>query len=124
MVNLVIDTVKTTQQIVRFIKSTLSKTGFNSVVVGLSGGIDSAVSFALAVRAIGAQNVYPCLFPYGELNREGKEDAMIILNNFHTPQENVTIIDIKPLVDSITALDPPMDDLRRGNVMVRIRMIL
>src|SRR3989338_3076190 len=122
MVNLAIDTIKTTQQIVRFIKSTLSKTGFNSVVVGLSGGIDSAVSSTLAVHALSAVNVYPCLFPYKSLNKEGSDDAQSVIDILAIPRENVTTIDIKPFVDPITDTDSSMDDLRHGNVMVRMRM--
>ena len=124
MVNLAIDPIKTTQQIVGFIKRTLPKTGFNSLVVGLSGGIDSAVSCTLAVRALSAGNVYPCLFPYGTLNKEGLDDAQSVIDTLAIPRENVMIIDIKQFVDPFTDTDSTMDNLRRGNVMVRMRMLL
>lgn len=123
-IDLSIDPSQTTEKIVTFIKETVAKAGFSKVVVGLSGGIDSAVSCALSVRAIDASNVYPCIFPYGELNQEGLEDAKTVIDTLQIPQGNVTTIDLKPLVDPMVQTDSSMGDLRRGNIMVRLRMLL
>ncbi len=114
------------------------------MVIGLSGGVDSAVSLALGVIAIGADNIYPGIFPYGELNKEGTEDAKIVIEQLKIPPSNIILIDIKPFVDRIidgiySSSDPPAGgesrssrqartinskELRRGNIMARMRMIL
>ena len=124
LVDLALDPKKTSKKIAEFIRLTLSKAGFSKVVVAISGGIDSAVSCTLAVRALSAGNVYPCLFPYKSLNKEGLEDAQSVIDILAIPRENVMTIDIKQFVDHITDTDSSMDDLRRGNVMVRTRMLL
>ncbi len=123
-VDLSIDPQKTTESIIQFIKKTLKKAGFSKLVIGLSGGIDSATSLALGVNALGAENMYVGVFPYGELNKIGTIDAKLITDFFHIPQKNVSIINIKPLVDKFVELHESIEDLRRGNIMARIRMIL
>lgn len=123
-VDLSIDLSQTAEEIIAFIKETVAKAGFSKVVIGLSGGIDSAVSCTLAVRALSAVNVCPCLFPYETLNKEGQEDAQSIIDMLTIPRESVITIDIKPFVDPIADTDSSMDDLRCGNVMVRMRMLL
>lgn len=115
---------QTAEEIKNFIQATLHKTGFSRLVIGLSGGVDSATSFILAAQAIGAANIFVGLFPYGDLNREGMIDAKLILETLNTPKENVTTVDIQPLIDPIIALGSKMSELRKGNIMVRLRMIL
>ena len=124
MKSMIIDTSKTSEEITRFIKQTVSHAGFSRVVVGLSGGVDSAVSCVLAVHALGAENVYVGLFPFGELNQEGTEDARLVINQLKIPQKNSREIDIEALVSPLIKLDSGMDRLRRGNIAVRTRMIL
>jgi len=123
-VDLSINPSQVASKIETFLKKTLKKTGFNSVVIGLSGGIDSAVSCALAERVLGPTHIYPCLFPYGGLNQEGVNDGLLVMNHLQIPKSNVVNIDIKPIVDSILATDPSTDDIRKGNVMARVRMML
>lgn len=124
MKSLKINAAETADEIIQFIKQTVKKAGFSKVVVGLSGGIDSVVSCSLVVRALGEKNVYTGLFPYGELNLEGTGDAKLIINMLHIPEQNISLTDIKPLVNPIINLDPDMDKLRQGNIAVRMRMIL
>jgi len=124
LIDLSINPERITEEIVNFIRATVLKTGFSRLVVGLSGGIDSAVSFALAVRAVGAENIYAGIFPYGDLNDEGLEDTRLLIGAFKIPNSNVITIDIKPFVDPLIKTDSSMNDLRRGNIAVRIRMIL
>jgi len=119
-----IDTHKVADQLVGFIKDSFAKAHFSRAVVALSGGVDSATSCALAVRALGKENVYPVLLPYADLNPSGLIDAKKVVEALQIPQENVHQVDIQPMVDPILALDPSMDNIRRGNIMARIRMVI
>ncbi len=105
-----------------FFKNAFAQAGFSRAVIGLSGGVDSSVSCALAVTALGKENVYPLLLPYGKLNPT--HDAEQVAAFLKIPKRNVGIIDIGPFVDPIISTDPSMDDVRRGNIMARVRMIL
>ena len=115
-----IDPEKTSEQLVTFLKTSFQKAGFTKAVIALSGGVDSATSFSLAVRALGVENVYPVLLPYGSLSTQGTLDAMSVIEALHTPPGHVTRIDIKPIVDLV----PATDNVRRGNLMARTRMML
>jgi len=111
-------------QIVSFLKETFQKAGFSQAVIAVSGGVDSAVSLALAVNALGGDNVYPILLPYGILNTQGVLDAMEVINQLHIPLAHVVRIDIKPAVDTVIGKEVlGMDNVRKGNVMARARMI-
>lgn len=112
------------ETLVRFLKREFDAAGFSRAVIALSGGVDSSVSAALAVRAIGKDNVYPLLLPYGDLNDQGVIDARLVIKSLDIPEKNVSFINIQPLVDPIIGVDPSMDRVRRGNVMARARMIL
>lgn len=124
LVDLSIDPQKTANRIIKFIRVTARQAGFSRLVVGLSGGVDSATCCALAVRAIKAENLYPALLPYGELDQEGLKDAQLVIRKLGISKENVYLQDIKPLADPIINPDSSMDRLRKGNIMVRLRMII
>lgn len=113
---------KETEKIVAFITQTFKNAGFSDAVVGLSGGVDSAVSFILAVQALGVDHVYPILLPCGGLSTQGVLDAMKLIEKLHIPLTHVTRIDIKQAVDDVVKQDPMMDKIRKGNVMARVRM--
>ena len=70
-----LDLYKEKERIIEFIRGYLSNAERDRLVVGLSGGIDSAVSTALAVQAIGAQNVTALIMPYETSNTESVADA-------------------------------------------------
>src|SRR5579883_2778314 len=98
------------------------------IIIGLSGGIDSAVSCALATRAIGKEHIIPVLLPYGSLSSEGVNDAKLVVDYLGIPMEQVREIDIKGGVDKIissTNQDSGQAGMtiRLGNVMARVRMI-
>jgi len=118
-----IDIEKEINHIVSFIKDTFNRAGFSDAVVGLSGGLDSAVSCVLATQALGTDRVYPILLPCGGLSTQGVLDAMKLIEKIHIPLAHVTRIDIKPTVDVIVKSDSRMDRIRRGNVMARVRMM-
>lgn len=117
------DPSKTKDELVGFIKSSFANAGFAKAVIALSGGVDSATSCALAVHALGTDNVFPLLLPYGNLNLQGVLDAQEVISAFNIPKDNV-IVDIQPLVDPVLQLDSAMDNVRKGNVMARMRMIV
>ena len=120
-----IDPKKIAEHMTVYIKDTFKKEGHANAVIGLSGGIDSTVSCALAVRALGVEHVHPVLLPYGKLNAQGTRDARLVINWLKIPQRQVRLVDIQRMVDAaVTSLDPLMDNGRKGNVMARMRMMV
>ncbi len=105
--------------ITRFLKGTLGHTGMDGFVVGLSGGIDSAVSAALAVRAVGADHVLAVLMPYTSSAPESTELALQLADQFKIEHR---LIDITPMIDSYYATIDTDNRLRAGNKMARERM--
>ncbi|MFH1845680.1 MAG: NAD+ synthase [bacterium] len=116
-----IDPAEATRRAADFIAATVSDAGKQSVVVGLSGGIDSAVSAALAKRGLGADNVLGLFLPYATSNPDSLADARAVADNLGIRSEQ---IEITPLVEAWFQLQPQADTLRRGNVMARARMIV
>jgi NAD+ synthase len=102
-----------------FIDNEVRKAGFARVVVGLSGGVDSALSTFLAARALGPQSVWAILMPYRTSNPESMEHATQVVNVLGI--HSVTV-DITPMVDGYFTGFPDADNLRRGNKMARERM--
>lgn len=104
-----------------FIKSEITRVGFKHAVVNLSGGLDSAVSLALAVEALGAENVLALRLPYCSSSPDSLEHAQLMIDQFKVPSET---IDITGMVDPLFKTDPNMSKARRGNIMARMRMIV
>lgn len=107
---------------IAFLQQTFAQTKKDTAVIGLSGGIDSSVVCVLALRALGADHVVPMLLPCGGLGTRGVVDAMELLTSVSFPLARIVRIDIKKAVDSIV-IDPSIDNVRRGNIMARVRMI-
>ncbi|OGK31514.1 hypothetical protein A3F29_04185 [Candidatus Roizmanbacteria bacterium RIFCSPHIGHO2_12_FULL_33_9] len=119
-----INTKKVTEKTRSFIRLVCKKEKTSEVLIGVSGGIDSATSLTLAVHALGKQHVFPVILPYGVLNNEGIKHAKLVITSLKIPINNVRIINIKPLVDRVIRYDVEMDKSRKGNIMARIRMIV
>ncbi|MGE5251158.1 MAG: NAD+ synthase [Bacteroidota bacterium] len=107
--------------LVGFIRSEVTRVGFKRAVVGLSGGIDSALSFVLAVHALGPENVLAVRMPYKSSSPDSLQHAQLLIEQLEVPSET---IDITPMVDPLIALDPDMSNTRKGNIMARERMIV
>lgn len=95
--------------------------GFSRVVLGVSGGVDSAVSAALASRLLGPSNVHGLLLPHAESDPASEADGLLVCQSLGLPHERVDITPLcAPLLDAI----PAGELLRRGNVKARTRMIV
>jgi NAD+ synthase len=120
-----IDAPSALQVITGFITSQLEQTGFERLVVGLSGGVDSATVAYLAARAIGPDNLLAVRMPYRSSSDDSEADAMRVVTALGCRTER---IEITPMVDPMLALvsgdDEAAVQLRRGNVMARQRMIV
>ncbi len=108
--------------LVAFIREeVVERKGFEGVVVGVSGGVDSAVSLLLAVEALGPENVTGLRMPYATSSPESLEHAAQVLEL--SGAQHATI-DITPSVDAyIQTVGPDISDLRRGNLAARIRAV-
>lgn len=116
-----LDPGETVRILERFVRSEVKRTGRRAVVLGLSGGIDSAVVCALAVRALGPEAVHPLLLPHRDSDPASQRDAESLVGRLGVVAERV---DITALVDGFLAAAGPADRLRLGNVMARARMIV
>ena len=108
------------QWLIAFIRDEMKRRGFQRAVVGLSGGVDSAVTTYLAARALGAANVVAVRLPYRTSNPSSLEHAQLVIDALGV---DARTIDITAAVDGYLATEPDADPARRGNVMARVRMI-
>jgi NAD+ synthase len=109
-------------KIIAFLKQTFSEQKISKAVIGISGGIDSAVSLALLAKALPADNIQIMHLPYFD---NPINDIEELLRSLGIEKSKLQIISIKEMVDNLIAeLKIPESDLvRRGNVMARVRMI-
>ncbi len=119
--DLSIDPALTARLLEGFIRAEVERTGRGAVVLGLSGGLDSAVAAALAARALGPAAVHPVLLPYRASSPSSLRDAETLVGALGLVAERV---DITRMVDGFTAVSGPVPALRLGNVMARARMIV
>ena len=90
-------------------------------VIGLSGGIDSAVTAYLCAKALGPENVYAFRLPYRTSSSSSLKDAHLVTQALGI---NERTIDISGAVDGYLQHEPDADGRRRGNVMARVRMLV
>jgi len=120
-INLSIDTELVRKILVGFIRDEITRAGFSRAVVNLSGGIDSAVSFLLAVEALGSQNVLAIRLPYKTSSSDSLEHAQLLIDK--AGSESITI-SITEMVDPLISRESWISDIRKGNIMARARMIV
>ncbi|WP_067930761.1 NAD+ synthase [Alicyclobacillus kakegawensis] len=120
---LVLNTDLTVATLTAFIREETEKAGFQRVVLGLSGGIDSALAAYLAVRALGAKRVQAVLMPYKTSSPASLGDARAVVDDLGLPSLVVPVTaQVDAYFDMMDDLVGPSTPLRRGNKMARERM--
>ncbi len=107
--------------LVGFIREEVRKVGLDQAVLGLSGGIDSALVATLAAEALGPENVHAVIMPYRSSNPESESHARLLAGELGI---DFKVINITAMVDAYFELFPDADNMRRGNKMARERMTI
>lgn len=112
-------------RITEFIRDKVREAGAKGVVIGLSGGVDSSVTLALAVEALGREAVHTLIMPDTRVTpKEDIEDAYMLAGKFGV---DVSRVDIDPIIDSFRAnifFYNEEDKISLGNIRARVRMII
>ncbi len=116
-----IDTELTSGWLAAFLREEFERRGFEKAVIGISGGVDSAVTAFLTAKALGPRNVIGIRMPYRTSSPESLSHAQMVLDALKIESRT---IDISPAVDGYLSHEPEADPGRRGNVMARERMIV
>jgi len=117
---LALDTKLAEEWLVHFIRDEMGRRSFGCAVIGVSGGVDSAVTAYLAARALGPANVLGVRMPYRTSSKESLDHGQLVIEALGIQSRT---IDISAAVDGYLANESDADHGRRGNVMARMRMI-
>jgi len=133
----VLDIPTTIQQVITFIKTSVSNAGFSRLVVAVSGGIDSATAAALAAAALGPESIYALLLPYKDWHAEAGGRSRQLLRQLQIPPAHIIELDIAPMVEAFLRsgnlgrypaeegkAGGDLERVRLGNIMARVRMIV
>jgi NAD+ synthase len=119
--DLSLDLAATTRILSGFIKAEVERTGKRKVVLGLSGGIDSALAATLAADALGPSGVVAVVMPYKTSSASSLSDAEAVIGSLGIVAEK---FDISEMVDAFAAKSGAVGERRLGNVMARVRMLV
>ena len=109
------------QILTSFIHTEITRASFTHAVIGLSGGIDSALSCYLTAAALGPQNLLAVCMPYRTSSADSLEHSQLVINALGVQSLTLPITDmVEPLFNRY----PDMSPVRRGNIMARARMIV
>jgi NAD+ synthase len=113
----------TREHVVSFIEGVVDDAGAEGAVIGLSGGIDSTTTAALAVEALGTEHVHGLVMPSEVNTDENMSDAERVAELLEIEYD---VVDINPIADAVFDAYPEATDDRMatGNVRVRIRGVL
>src|SRR5512141_1403099 len=98
------------QILTNFIRSEVTRVGFQKVIVNLSGGLDSALSCALAAEAMGPENVIALRLPYRTSSPESLEHAQLVIDKFNVQSKT---LEITGMVDPLIEQDAEMSKTRK-----------
>ena len=107
--------------LVSFVRDEILRTGLKRALIGLSGGIDSALSCLLAAEALGPENVLAVRMPYATSSPASMADAELVVQQAGVQCET---FEITAMVEPLLATLPPDANKRAGNIMARARMIV
>jgi len=110
----------TADWLINFIREEVHRRGFTKGLLGLSGGVDSAVTAYLAAKALGPENVLGVRLPYRTSSSDSLAHAQLVVDEIGIP---VSTVDISAAVDGYLIAEPEADATRRGNIMARMRMV-
>jgi NAD+ synthase len=106
------------KKITEFIRNYVGDAGANGVVMGLSGGIDSALVCSLAVEALGSDHVYATLLPVvAEKDAKNIKDAKMLAKKLGIEYE---LFELEPVIEAFKPLG--LDKVSSGNLAARMRM--
>ena len=106
-------------ELVEFLKGNFKKAGFSKAVLGLSGGIDSALVAYLLRDALGKENVLAIMMPYKSSNPDSLNHAKLVVEDLGI---NAKTIEITDMIDAYFKNEKDATSLRMGNKMARERM--
>jgi NAD+ synthase len=117
-----IDAALVERWLVNFLRDELRRRrGMTKAVVGISGGVDSAVVAFLCARALGPENVIGVRMPYATSSPQSTAHGKLVIERTGITER---LVDITAAVDGYLQYEPGASGQRRGNVMARMRMIV